>query len=140
MSINDIISSQDVNVQSEFNTRFEHIKAQIMGQGLNCELAWKNTCTDVINIIPISAVTGQGIPDLLNCVINYSQTILKSQIEWKPDLECIIMEITNVDGHGHTIDCILKNGELKKNDFIKIQVSNDLSIITKIKNINCARK
>ena len=141
-SIDKIIDSQDINVKSEFNTRLEQIKTQIMGQGLNSELVWNNISPkDTINIVPISAVTGQGIPDLLNCVINHSQTELVSQIEWKPDLECIIMEITNIDGYGYTIDCVIKNGELKKNDFIKIQMNNDNNdnndnfTITKIKNI-----
>lgn len=143
-SIDKIIDSQDINVKSEFNTRLEQIKTQIMAQGLNSELVWNNTSPkDTINIVPISAVTGQGIPDLLNCVINHSQTELVQQIEWKPSLECIIMEITNVDGYGYTIDCVIKNGELKKNDFIKIQMNNennnnennDNFIITKIKNI-----
>lgn len=141
-SIDKIIDSQDINVKSEFNIRLEQIKTQIMSQGLNSELFWNNNSPkDTINIVPISAVTGQGVPDLLNCVINHSQTELLSQIEWKPNLECIIMEITNIDGYGYTIDCIIKNGELKKNHFIKIQINNennennDNFIITKIKNI-----
>lgn len=141
-SIDKIIYSQDINVNSEFNIRLEQIKTQIMSHGLNSELFWNNNSPkDTINIVPISAVTGQGVPDLLNCVINHSQTELLSQIKWKPNLECIIMEITNIDGYGYTIDCIIKNGELKKNHFIKIQMNNennennDNFIITKIKNI-----
>jgi translation initiation factor 5B len=134
-SISEIISKQDINTKSEFDTRLEQIKTQIMMLGINCELEWNNiSIEDTINIIPISAVTGQGIPDLLNCIIKYSQTILKSQIEWKQQLECIIMEITNIEGHGYILDCIIKNGQLKKGDIIKIQTQSSF-IITKIKNI-----
>ena len=135
LPIQEIILNQDLNTQSEFNTRFNQIQTQIMEQGLNCELFWKNNSPeDTINIVPVSAISGQGIPDLLYSIINYSQTNLKQQITWKSDLECIVMEITYLEGYGYTIDCIIKNGQLSKGDVIKIQTQNGF-LITEIKNL-----
>ena len=37
--IQQILSSQDINTQSEFETRFKQIQTQIMQLGINCELA-----------------------------------------------------------------------------------------------------
>jgi len=134
--IDEIISKQDQNTLDEFNNKFKHIQTQIMTIGLNNELVWKNTSPeDTINVIPISAKSGQGIPDLLGTIINYSQKVLAKQIEWIDDLECIIMEITNVEGHGYTLDCVIKNGQLARGDIIKIQTQTDKIIFTKIKNI-----
>jgi translation initiation factor 5B len=133
--IQQILSKQDPNTQSEFETRFKQIQTQIMQQGLNCELMWKNTSPeDTINIIPISAISGHGIPDLLDNIIQYSQTILKEYLIWKPELECDIMEITNTEGFGFTADCVIKNGFLSKGDIIRVQTTFG-QIITQIKNI-----
>jgi translation initiation factor 5B len=135
-SIEEIINTQNSNTRSEFDTRFKQIQTQIMTLGLNCELGWKNTSPkDTINIIPVSAISGQGIPNLLKIVIDYSQTVLKKQIEWISELECIVMEITNIVGYGYTLDCVIKNGQLSKGDYIKIQTQSGQTIITKIKNI-----
>jgi translation initiation factor 5B len=133
MSIQEIICSQDSNIRDEFETRFKKIQTQIMEQGINNELVWlNNSHIDTINVIPISAKSGQGIPDLLNTIIEYSQKNLKTQIEWINELECIVMEITNIEGYGYTLDCVIKNGQLTRGDIIKIQTQSDKYIFTKI--------
>ena len=135
LSGNKLLDAQNFNTKEEFYSRFKQIQTQIMIQGINSELYWSNTSVDdTINIIPISAVTGQGISDLLTCIINYSQTFLSEQIKWVEQLECIIMEISNDNTYGYTLDCILKNGQLSKGDTIQIQSHSNI-IKTKIKNI-----
>jgi len=135
LPIDQIIRCQDENVQGEFNTRFDKIRTQIMELGINCELAWDNNSPeDTISIVPISAVTGHGIPDLIDYIIRYSQNILQDQIIWKPDLDCMIMEQTNTDGYGFTIDCIIKNGQISRGDIIRVQTSGG-TILTQIKSL-----
>lgn len=135
-SINEIIRGQELGTQDEFDTRFKQIKTQIMMEGINNELVWLNTSpTDTINVIPLSAITCQGVPDLLNTIITYSQTVLAKQLEWVNELECVVMEITNVEGYGYTLDCVLKNGQLTRGDIIKIQSQSNKTILTKVKNI-----
>lgn len=136
MGIDKQIECQDFNTREEFNSRYRQIQTQIMSQGINCELFWSNTSPiDTVNIIPISGITGQGIPDLLSNIINYSQTMIKDSLQWNNQTECIIMEITNTDGYGYTIDCILKNGQLTRGDWIQIPTSQGTQIKTQIKNI-----
>lgn len=135
-SIDEIIRGQELSTRDEFDTKFKQIQIQIMTQGINNELVWLNTSPiDTINVIPLSAITGQGIPDLLNMVITYSQTVMAKQIEWVNELECVVMEITNVEGYGYTLDCVLKNGQLTRGDIIKLQTQGDKTIFTKVKNI-----
>jgi len=135
--IQEIISEHNLNTQSEFESRYEKIKIQIMELGLNCELFWKNkSFEDTINICVCSALTGQGIGDLINCVIIQTQTILKNQIIVKSEFDCVVMEVTNIENYGYTIDCILKNGKLTIGDIINIQSSIPSEIITtQVKNI-----
>jgi translation initiation factor 5B len=135
LPIKEIILSQDFNTQSEFETRFKQIQTQIMELGLNCELAWNNNSPeDTISICPISAITSHGIPDLLDYIINYSQTVLHDKITWKSKLDCVVMEVSNVEGFGFVIDTIIKNGQLSKGDIIKVCTNTGI-ILTQIKNI-----
>lgn len=136
MGIDKQIECQDLNTREEFNSRYRQIQTQIMSHGINCELFWSNTSpTDTIDIIPISGITGQGIPDLLSNIINYSQTTLKDSLQWVDRMECIVMEIVNTDGYGYTIDCVLRNGQLSRGDWINIPTSSGTQIKTQIKNI-----
>lgn len=136
MGIDKQIEYQDLNTREEFKSRYRQIQTQIMSHGINCELFWSNTSpADTIDIIPISEITGQGIPDLLSNIINYSQTTLKDNLEWIENMECIVMEITNTDGYGYTIDCVLRNGQLSRGDWINIPTSSGTQIKTQIKNI-----
>jgi translation initiation factor 5B len=135
-SIDEIINGQELGTREQFDTKFKDIQTQIMMQGINNELVWLNTTPiDTINVVPLSAITGQGIPNLLNTVITYSQTVMAKQIEWVNKLECFVMEITNVEGYGYTLDCVLKNGQLTRGDIIKLQTHGDKTILTKVKNI-----
>lgn len=136
-NIKEIIELQDLNVQEEFKAKYNNIKTQIMTQGINNELYWNNTSpTDTISVIPISAITGDGISDLLKVIINYSQTVMNQQILWNAKLDCIVMELSNIEGQGLTADCIIKNGCLEKGDIIKFKskLNNDI-IYSKIKTI-----
>jgi translation initiation factor 5B len=136
MGIDKQIENQDFNTREEFNSRYRQIQTQIMSQGINCELFWSNQSpSDTVNIIPISGITGQGIPDLLSNIISYSQTTLKDSLQWVERMECIVMEITNTDGYGYTIDCILRNGQLSRGNWINISTSSGTQIKTQIKNI-----
>jgi len=92
-----------------------------MGKGMNCELYWENKDPrSTVSIIPTSAMTGEGVPDLIYQLLNLSQTIpaVVRSLEVTTDLECSVIEVKNIEGHGTTIDTILKNGCLQEGDTI----------------------
>lgn len=70
-------------------------------------------------MVPTSAITGEGMPDLLGYITYYSQTILNKQItkNWE-DFKATVMEVKKIEGMGTTIDVILVNGTLKVDDKI----------------------
>lgn len=122
------LSSQDSNTISEFRTRLEQITVQIMELGINAKLYWENdSIEDTCDIVPTSAITGDGLNDLLYVLINYSQNYLNENIiisNEENDFKCIIMESTITEGYGSTIDSILINGQLSQGDRIIISTSN----------------
>lgn len=48
--------------------------AEVMEKGLNTELYWKNDDpTHTVSMVPTSAITGEGIPDLLLWLVKLTQ-------------------------------------------------------------------
>ena len=122
-------SLNNVNTFLEFKTKVQNIKTQIMEQGINSELFW-DADKDYISICPISAHTGEGVSDLLKYIIEYSQLTLTDT----QDFDCTILDIVNTEGYGITMDVILKNGELREGDKIRILTSTG-HITTTVRNI-----
>jgi len=119
----------------EFNNKLNIIKCQLQENSINSELYWNNnSIEDTISICPISALTGEGISDLLNLIINFSENYLSDKITITDKLKCLVMEKTFVNDFGVTIDVLLISGTLNRGDNILIKTNNGL-IKTQIRNI-----
>ena len=121
-SIRDALKAQKDSVVSEFKDRWQKVHLQFAEKGINVALYWENK--DVrhdVSVIPTSAMTGEGIPDLLFNLVKLNQTLLTSRITYVPDvLQCSVLEVKAVDGLGTTIDCVLVNGQLHEGDKIAV--------------------
>ena len=72
-----------------------------------------------MSLIPTSAITGEGLPNLMAYIAKMSQSLFKAKLKQKNDeFECTVLEVKVIEGHGHTIDVILVNGKLKVGDTI----------------------
>uniref|UniRef100_A0A914EAD7 Translation initiation factor IF- 2 domain-containing protein n=1 Tax=Acrobeloides nanus TaxID=290746 RepID=A0A914EAD7_9BILA len=69
-------------------------------------------------IVPISAYHGDGIGNLISCILEYSQTCLSQKLAIPQELDCTILEVRDMPGFRTSIDVVIKNGILKKNDTI----------------------
>jgi translation initiation factor 5B len=69
-------------------------------------------------LVPTSAITGEGLPDLVTFITYLCQTNFKHQLKEKEDFECSVLEVKVIEGHGTTIDVILVNGTLNVGDTI----------------------
>lgn len=75
-----------------------------------------------IGIIPISAVTGEGIPDVLMVLLGLAQRFLESNLHYDASGPGVgtVLEVKEEKGLGTTIDIILYDGTLRKGDTIVI--------------------
>jgi translation initiation factor 5B len=88
---------------------------------MNVEVYDKNVeMKEYINIVPTSAITGEGIPDLLGLLLFMSQKFLRKKLEYKEELSCSVLEVKILENVGTTVDVILVNGELRVGDKILI--------------------
>ncbi len=88
-----------------------------------------------IGIVPMSALTGEGIEDLLLTLIGLAQTYLENELEVEEGPgEATVLEVKEEVGLGTTLDTIVHEGVLRKNDEIVIGTRNE-PIRTKIKSL-----
>ena len=119
--IRDTLAAQDDNTRSEFHDRAQKSMTQLNEQGLNCALYWENNSPeDTISLVPTSAHTGEGVPDLLGMLIKGTQDMQTEKIMYHTSLQCTVLEVKNIDGYGATCDVVLVNGVLKEGDRIVI--------------------
>jgi len=92
--------------------------------------------TKTVAIIPISAKTGEGVPELLMILLGLAQKFLEQQLRLHVEGKAkgTILEVKEEKGIGMTCDVILYDGRLQVNDRIAIAGIDDV-IVTHIKGI-----
>ena len=68
------LDKQSEHTMSEFKDRMKKSMLDLNEQGLNVALYWENPdIRKYVNIVPTSAITGEGIPDLLQLLVKLTQ-------------------------------------------------------------------
>ncbi|KAL0206887.1 hypothetical protein P9112_012598 [Eukaryota sp. TZLM1-RC] len=117
--IQQTLAQQNQQVLTEFENRWTEIRALIAGEGINSALYYDNEDDRrFVNVVPTSAVTGEGIPDLLYTIVRLTQLRMSTKLTLLADLQCTVLEVKSVEGLGVTIDVILSNGVLRVGDTI----------------------
>ncbi|PIN02005.1 Mitochondrial translation initiation factor 2 [Handroanthus impetiginosus] len=115
------MKQQSKDVQIEFNMRLTQVITQFKEQGLNTELYYKNKeMGETFSIVPTSAISGEGIPDLLLLLIQWAQKTMVKRLTYSNEVQCTVLEVKVVEGHGTTIDVVLVNGVLHEGDQIVV--------------------
>ncbi|WJX14395.1 photosystem II [Trifolium repens] len=112
---------QSKDVLNEFNMRVTQIVTQFKEQGLNTELYYKNKeMGETFSIVPTSALSGEGIPDMLLLLVQWTQKTMTEKLTYSEEVQCTVLEVKVIEGHGTTIDVVLVNGVLHEGDQIVV--------------------
>ncbi len=97
------------------------IVAQMAAQEINVELYWKNKdFRKYVSLVPTSAISGEGVPDLLVLMIQLMQKMMTGKLHQRNELNCTVLEVKVVEGLGTTIDVVLVDGVLHEGDTIVV--------------------
>ena len=90
--------------------------------------------TKNLAVIPTSAKTGEGIPELLMMIAGLAQRFLESELKYDENVpgEGTILEVSEEKGLGMCIDAIVYSGRIKINDNIVIGTLAE-PLVTKVK-------
>jgi len=113
------MAMQNKGVQNEFRDRLERTKVAFAEQGFNAELYSENkSMAKNVSLVPTSAHTGEGIPDLLKLLLTLTQERMTNKLMYLSEVECTVLEVKVIEGLGTTIDVVLSNGILREGDRI----------------------
>ncbi|PWY98646.1 hypothetical protein BCV70DRAFT_201448 [Testicularia cyperi] len=117
----DSLAKQQRATRNEFEERTNKVIVQFAEQGLNAVLYYENkNMGRNVSLIPTSAHTGEGIPDMLRLIIELTQTRMSEKLMYLSELECTVLEVKVIEGLGTTIDVVLSNGVMHEGDRIVV--------------------
>ncbi len=129
------IQSQPESIQQILDKKLYELVGKLSELGFNSERFDRvEDYTKQIAIVPTSAKTGDGIPELLMVLTGLAQKFMeqKLNVNVEGNARGTVLEIKEEKGFGKTIDAIIYDGNLKKNDTIVIGTLEE-PIVTKVK-------
>jgi len=131
------LKSQPLSTIKEIEKKLYEVVAELSELGLDSERFDRiDDFTKKIAIIPCSAKTGDGIPELLAIIVGLAQKYLESslRIMVHGPARGTILEVKEIRGIGKLLDVIIYDGKLRQNDKIAIATLNE-PITTKVRSI-----
>ncbi|MEM2909934.1 MAG: translation initiation factor IF-2 [Nitrososphaerota archaeon] len=128
---------QSQAVKDDLEQRLYMMVGELAGLGFRADVYTKITSfATTLAIVPVSAKSGEGIPDLLLVLLGLAQVFMKEQLTVREDVpaEGVVLEITEEEGLGTTVNAIIYDGKLKVGDRIAL-LGPDGAFTTKVKAI-----
>ncbi|KOS21480.1 Eukaryotic translation initiation factor 5B [Escovopsis weberi] len=127
------LALQNKAVHNEFKNRLEATKLAFSEQGFNSELFYENkSMAKFVSLVPTSAHTGEGIPDMLKLIVQLTQERMVGSLMYLSEVQATVLEVKAIEGFGMTIDVILSNGILREGDRI-VLCGTEGAIVTNIR-------
>ncbi|CAH0485396.1 unnamed protein product [Peronospora farinosa] len=135
MPVQEALKHQNEHVIREFEDRMKAIIVEFAEQKLNAEVYWRNKdLAHTVSLIPTSAISGEGVPDLLMMLIRLTQERMAKSLAFVDILQCTVLEVKVIEGLGTTIDTILVNGTLEEGTTIVV-CTLDGPVVTTIRSL-----
>ncbi|MBI4451454.1 translation initiation factor IF-2 [Candidatus Woesearchaeota archaeon] len=129
------IASQPEQTRQRLDTKLYELVGKLSTHGFAAERFDRVTdYTKELAIVPVSAKTGAGIPELLLVLSGLAQRFLQKNITTTADAAAkgTILEVKEERGIGTVLDAIIYDGTLKVNDVLVVG-SQDGAITTRVK-------
>lgn len=132
--ITEEIKLQDKSILAQLDEKIYTVVGSLSRLGYNSEAFWRVKEFDKeLAIVPISAVTGVGIPELMTVLVGLTQQYLRKRLERKDEyVRGIVLEVNEEPGLGPSANIILLDGTLKQGDTVMV-AKRDETVVTKLK-------
>jgi translation initiation factor 5B len=129
----DSFKGQTDRAQEELETKLYKLIGQLGERGFPSDRYDRvDDYTKRIAVVPVSNVTGEGIPDLLMILAGVAQRYLKKRLETTPgEGKGTVLEVKDYKGLGNTVDVILYDGGMRKGD--NLVIGGEKTVRTKVK-------
>ncbi|MFB6227673.1 MAG: translation initiation factor IF-2 [Halobacteriales archaeon] len=117
------IEEQSDRVQSDLDDRLYELIGELSDADFAGDFYWRvRDFRDTIGVVPLSALTGEGVPDLLTVLMGLSQRYMKSEMAVDVGGPGVgtVLEVTEEQGFGTTVDIVLVDGTIRADDRIVV--------------------
>ncbi len=127
------IELQPQRVKQEFDEKYMTLMGALNSYGFESDLFYNiQDFTKKIALVPCSAKTKEGIPELILMLCGLSQKYLENRLKLGKDAKGVILEIKKEKNNTY-IEAILYDGQLSKSDEIAVSSIDGKPIISKIR-------
>jgi translation initiation factor 5B len=125
---------QDPTILSYLDEKVYNVVGALSRIGFSSEAFWRvKDFTKELAIVPVSALTGTGVPELLAVLVGLTQQYMSKRLErHETETKGIVLEVNDEVGLGPSANIILLDGTLKHGDRIVVG-KRDSVTSTKIK-------
>ncbi|WP_302081528.1 translation initiation factor IF-2 [Salinibaculum rarum] len=117
------IEAQSDRVETDLNENLYEIIGQLSDSGFSADMYWRvQNFQSNIGVVPVSAETGEGIPDLLTVLMGLSQRYMKEEMAVDVDGPGAgtVLEVKDTQGFGTTLDAVIYDGTIREDDQIVV--------------------
>jgi len=129
--ISKAIKEQDASIQADLDQKIYDVVGTLSILGYQSEAFYRvKDFKQEIAIVPISARSGVGIPELLAVLVGLTQQYLQKRLnQEQKDPRGIVLEVNDEVGLGQTANIILIDGSIKKGDSIVVAKRDSVIVI-----------
>jgi translation initiation factor 5B len=120
--ISKALANQSGAVIDELEKRIYLLAGELSQYGFQADLYTRiKSFAKTLAIVPVSAKSGEGIPDLLMLILGLAQVYLRDRLAFREDgCEGVVLEIVEEEGMGATVNAVISNGVLRVGDRITL--------------------
>ncbi|MFB6093209.1 MAG: translation initiation factor IF-2 [Haloquadratum sp.] len=121
--IQETLDRQSDSARSRLDENLYEIIGSLSDEGFSADLYWRvQNFTKNVGVVPLSAITSEGIPDLLAVLMGLSQRYMKDQmtVDVTGPGAGTILEVKEERGFGATVDVVLYDGGIRDDDRIVV--------------------
>ncbi len=134
--ISEEVKKQEAHIQTMLDEKIYTVLGSLSRLGFSSEAFWRvRDFTKEVAIVPVSARTGVGIPELLAVLVGLTQQYMARRLERHTGAaRGIVLEVNEEPGLGPSANVILLDGILRQGDSV-VMAKRDGAIATRVKAI-----
>jgi len=129
------LEAQSERATSRLNENLYELIGDLSDEGFSADFYWRvQDFQSNIGVVPLSAMTGEGIPDLLTVLMGLSQRYMKAEMSVDvagPGVGTVL-EVKDEQGFGATLDVVLYDGVVREGDTVVVG-GRDEPIVTEVR-------
>ncbi|SDY56926.1 translation initiation factor IF-2 [Halopenitus persicus] len=133
--VQETYDAQSDRARSMLDENLYALIGELSDAGFSADLYWRvQDFQKNIGVVPVSALTGEGIPDLLTVLMGLSQRFMKGEmaIDVSGPGVGTVLEVKEERGFGATVDAVMYDGVIRTDDQVVIG-GQDEPIVTDIR-------